>query len=367
MNLKYLHIDHPFALESGAVLPRLTLAYTTYGQRNAADDNVVWVCHALTGNANPQEWWDGLVGPGKVLDPAKYFIVCANMLGSCYGSSGPHDLNPKTGKAYGLDFPLVTTRDQARAHELLAHYLELDRIHLAIGGSMGGQQVLEWALVAPQRFAHLCVLASNAQHTPWGIAFNESQRMALRTDPTFGSEAPEAGRKGLETARAIAMLSYRHPLTYNGAQAEADDQKLEDFRAASYQRYQGYKLWKRFSPEAYWSFSRTMDSHNIGRGRGGIKRALQQIRAKSLIIGIDTDVLFTIAEQSYLAEHIPQARFEIISSEYGHDGFLTEMRTVGALLRAFLQNSFNGRKPSPILKRNMGLKLGAAIPGSEGF
>ncbi|RMF00039.1 MAG: homoserine O-acetyltransferase [Bacteroidetes bacterium] len=367
MSLQYLHIEHPFVLESGAVLPRLTLAFTTHGQLNARKDNVVWVCHALTGNADPTEWWGGLVGPGQVIDPARHFIVCANMLGSCYGSSGPHDLNPATGRAYGLDFPLVTTRDLARSHALLANYLQLDRIQLSIGGSMGGQQVLEWALLEPERLERICVLASNAQHTPWGIAFNESQRMALRTDPTFGTNAPDAGRAGLETARAIAMLSYRHPLTYNGSQAETDDRKLEDFRAASYQRYQGFKLWKRFTPESYWSLSRTMDTHNIGRGRGGLKSALGRIQAKSLIIGIDTDMLFTIAEQSFLAEHIPDARFEIISSEFGHDGFLTETRSVSALLRSFLTDSFNGRKPSPLLKQNMGLKLGAAIPGSESF
>lgn len=366
MSLQYLHIEQTFALESGVILPRLTLAYTTAGKLNATRDNVVWICHALTGNAAPEEWWPGLVGSGETINPEEHFIVCANMLGSCYGSSGPHDLSADGGR-YGLDFPLVTTRDMARAHALLANFLGVNQISLAIGGSMGGQQVLEWAILEPERFDKICALATNAQHSPWAIAFNETQRMALLTDPTFGTSSLEAGRKGLETARAIAMLSYRHNLTYAASQKEETDDKIEDFKAASYQRYQGYKLWKRFTPEAYWSLSKSMDSHNVGRSRGGTATALSRIQAKALVIGIDTDVLFPIAEQSFLAEHIPDNHFEIISSRFGHDGFLTETRTVSALLTSFLRGNFNGRKASPVLKSSMGLKLGTAVPGSEAF
>ncbi len=365
--MPYLHLEHSFELESGEKLPRLSIAYTTHGKLNDRGDNVVWVCHALTGNADPVEWWPGLVGAGETINPNKHFIVCANILGSCYGTTGPSHFEPNTNQPYGLDFPLVTTRDMARLHQLLAKYLGIKKVYLGIGGSMGGQQLLEWAVIAPDFFKHLCLLATNARHSPWGIAFNEAQRMAMKADETLGTNQPEAGRRGLEAARAIAMLSYRHYQTYDQSQGETDKDKLDDYRASSYQRYQGEKLWKRFDPSSYWVLSRAMDSHHIGRGRESLEKALSTIKARTLVIGIDSDILFPVAEQSELAEHIPYSRFEIITSDFGHDGFLTETKTVSLLLNDFLSDQFNGRLPSPRLRKKAAFKGNFVLPGSEPF
>lgn len=365
--MQYLHIDHPFQLESGTILDRLTICYTTHGTLNAQRNNVVWVAHALTGNADPTEWWGDLVGSGQVLDPANYFIVCANMLGSCYGSTGPDHYPKGAQKPFGLSFPLVTTRDMAAAHELLCQHLKIQNIYLGIGGSMGGQQLIEWACLVPERFEHLCLMATNAKHSPWGIAFNETQRMALQADQTFGTDHPEAGRAGIAAARAIGMLSYRHYQTYGGSQQEADDSKLDAFRASSYQQYQGEKLWQRFDPNAYWILSKAMDNHNIARGRGSMAAALATIQAKALVIGIDTDLLFPVLEQSQIAEHIPDSRFEVITSNYGHDGFLTETETIKHLLKDFLRATFNGRKPAPTLNQRLAFRGSYSLPGSEAF
>ena len=365
--MPYLHIEHNFKLESGKHLDRLTIAYTTHGSLNAAADNVVWICHALTGNANPLEWWPGLVGEGEIIDPTKHFIICANMLGSCYGTTGPAHYRPGSTDQYGLDFPLITTRDMARLHQILADHLGIKKVYLGIGGSMGGQQLLEWAVMAPTLFERLCLLATNARHSPWGIAFNEAQRMAMQADITFGQNTPEAGRRGLEAARAIAMLSYRHYQTYDQSQAEPDTEKLENYRASSYQRYQGEKLWKRFDPASYWLLSKAMDSHHLGRGRESLAAALSTVQAATLVIGVDSDILFPVAEQSEIAELIPNARFEIITSNFGHDGFLTETKTISLLLHEFLTGSFNGRKASPFLRRKAAFKHNFVVPGSESF
>lgn len=322
-HLKYLKIYQPFPLECGSVLPELEIAYTVHGTLNRDRSNVVWIAHALTANADPAEWWDGMVGPGKLFDPRRYFIVCANMLGSCYGATHPGSVNPHTGRPYGREWPLITVRDIVRSHQILQRELGIRRIHLGVGGSMGGQQILEWAVQDPDIFEKIALIATNAQHSPWGIAFNESQRMALRADQSLWSDQPDAGRAGLEAARAVALLSYRNYPTYNRAQQDPDE-RLEGFRATTYQQYQGLKLSRRFTAQAYWSLSRSMDSHHIGRGRGRSEAVLAGIRAETLVVGIQSDILFPIDEQIFLADHIPNARLELIDSPYGHDGFLIE-------------------------------------------
>ena len=361
----YLYISHPFVLESGKTLPSTTAAYHTYGRLNSARDNVIWVCHALTANSDAEDWWPGLVGPGYTLDPERYFIVCVNMLGSSYGSTSPQSLNPATGRRYGLDFPLVTTRDQARFFALVADQLGIQKIRLLMGGSMGGQCAGEWACLQPERIELLCLLATNARHSAYGIAFNETQRMALRADQTFGTDAPDAGKAGLEAARAMAIISYRHYRTYVATQTQPDLNDTDDFRASSYQRYQGYKLWKRFDPVCYYSLTRSMDSHDLGRGRQDAATALAGVTSPTLIISIDTDILFPMEEQSFFSRHIPNARLEIMSSDYGHDGFLVETPTIGRLLADFLQDQ---------LRIDAGTKHGFtdslsgrvfAIPGTE--
>ena len=363
--LRYLHINRPFPLESGHTLPGLTAAYHTFGTLNATRDNVIWICHALTANSDCQDWWPGLVGPSCTIDPDRFFIVCVNMLGSSYGSTSPKSHNPETGKAYGLDFPLVTTKDNARFFSLVAGLLGIRQVRLLMGGSMGGQHCLEWACAEPDRFDLLCVLATNARHSPWGVAFNESQRMALRADTTFGSDAPDAGKAGLEAARAIAILSYRHYRTYVGTQSEPDDGTYDDFRASSYQRYQGYKLWKRFDPVCYYGLSRGMDTHNVGRDRGGVASALSRITSPTLVISIDTDLLFPIEEQGILSRYIPNSRLEVMHSDYGHDGFLTEAVKIGEFLGDFLNDQLriDATTKRAFTDGLTGRKF--AVPGSE--
>lgn len=327
-----LRLSQPLALESNVQLPEVEIAYTTLGTLNARKDNVVWVCHALTANSNPLEWWPGLVGEGNFINPEKHFIVCANMLGSCYGTTGPDSINPENGAPYSRNFPLVTIRDMVALHRILFHHLGLTKIYLAIGGSMGGQQALEWAVSDPELIDNVCVVAANANHSPWGIAFNEAQRMALDSDPS-----PDK-RHGIEAARAIAMLSYRNYLTYELTQSETVE-KIDDFRASSYQRYQGEKLRKRFNPDSYYVLSKAMDSHHLGRNRGGIIRALGKIKANLLAIGIDTDVLFPSSEQRFIAENMANGTFKEISSNYGHDGFLIETDQVTRILKSFLKEN----------------------------
>lgn len=328
--------DAHFPLESGGTLPGFELAYQTYGKLNARRDNVIWVCHALTANAAVDEWWPGMIGPGAVLDTDRYFVICANMLGSCYGSTHALSQNPLTGSPYFHDFPLLTNRDIVRAFEQLRSALAIEQIFVCLGGSMGGQQVLEWGIMEPERFVHLVPIATNAQHSPWGIAFNESQRMAIAADASWYDNNPQAGLNGMRAARAIALLSYRNYDTYQGSQTETEGDKWDDFRASSYQQYQGEKLVRRFNAFSYWTLSKGMDSQHVGRGRGGLAAALARIQARTLVIGVTSDLLFPITEQRLLQQLIPDSQLAEIESPYGHDGFLIEVEQLTQHIRLFL-------------------------------
>jgi homoserine O-acetyltransferase/O-succinyltransferase len=335
---KYDHTFHykqDFSLESGSTLSGFQLKYTTLGKLNADRSNVVWICHALTGSSDFTDWWSGLFDEGRFFDPRHYFIVCANVLGGCYGSTGPLSIDPKTGKPYYHNFPPVTNRDVVHAFDLLRRELRLENIHTLIGGSLGGQQVLEWAIQQPDVFQHIIPIATNANHSPWGIAFNEAQRMAIETDPTWKENHPRAGLEGLKAARAIGMISYRYYETYQHTQAEKSNETLQDFRAATYQRYQGQKLANRFNAFTYWGLSIMMDTHNVGRNRPSVAEALKKIKARTLVVGIDSDILFPLQEQKFLAEHIPDARLEVMSSLYGHDGFLVEFEQLSSHIKNF--------------------------------
>lgn len=335
MTFKY---PDAFTLESGVVLPGLHLAYTTYGTLNESGDNVVWVFHALTANSDPLDWWPGLVGPGRLFDPLEYFIVCVNMPGSCYGSISPLDLRQGSNTPWYHEFPFFTPRDMARAYQPLRRSLGIHRIHTGIGGSMGGQQLLEWAILEPSLFRHIIPIATNAQHSPWGIAFNTAQRMAIDADPSFRSRHPEGGLDGMRAARATALLSYRHYEAYKRQQPRGEnylDESTHPTSAASYQRYQGEKLARRFNAFSYYALSLSMDAHDVGRNRGGIEAALRLITASTLVIGITSDILFPPGEQQQLASLIPDARFRQISSLYGHDGFLLEYTQIETLIKDF--------------------------------
>jgi len=331
------HYNHPFTLESGVTIQGYHLAYTTFGTLNHKKDNAVWIFHALTANSDASEWWPGLVGEGKLFDPSLYFIVCVNMPGSCYGSLGPLEIDPGTNQPYYHTFPLFTTRDMVRSYMPLKNFLGIERIQIGIGGSMGGQQLLEWAIEEPEVFRYIFPIATNAQHSPWAIAFNASQRFCIETDPTWKTNEPDAGLEGMKAARSVALLSYRSYDTYKLGQAEVTNEKISQFNSESYQRYQGEKLAKRFNAFSYYSLSKSMDSHNVGRGRGSVIDALHMIKAKTLSIGIRSDLLFPVEEQEYLAAHIDGARFRLIDSYYGHDGFLLEFEQIQQHITEFIK------------------------------
>ncbi len=348
------HYSQPFRLESGVTLPGYHLAYTTHGKLNAAGDNVVWIFHALTANANPAEWWPGLVGEGKFIDPHRYFIICVNKPGSPYGSISPLSINPATDEPWYHDFPVFSIRDMIRSFQELRTALGIQRIQLALGGSTGGMQLLEWAIEEPELFQHIVPIVTNAALSPWGIAFNASQRMAIEADSSWLERRPDAGQKGLAAARSIALLSYRH---YNGYQiTQARDKAFVPmqadavYAADNYQRYQGLKLVNRFNALCYYRLTQAMDSHDVGRNRGGLIAALQKIQAQTLVIGIESDVLYPIEEQQFLHRHIKGAQFLSIASDFGHDGFLLEYERIEKALDAFLDKGEN-RKYGNWLKK----------------
>jgi homoserine O-acetyltransferase len=332
------HYSANFDLEGGGYLPGFQLKYTTLGRVNHDRSNIVWVCHALTGSSDFTDWWGDLFREGSTFDPRHYFIVCVNLLGGCYGSTGPLSINPLTGKPFYHTFPVLTNRDVVNAFDLLRRELKIEKIHTLIGGSLGGQQAIEWAIQQPDVFENIIALACNAYHSPWGIAFNEAQRLAIEADATWKENDVRAGSEGLKAARAIGMISYRYYETFNQTQAEKTTDKIDDFRAATYQRYQGQKLVNRFNAFSYWRLSKMMDSHNVGRHRESVKDALHHIKAKALIIGIDSDILFPVSEQKFLAEHIPNATYHEITSLYGHDGFLVEFEQLDSVLKQFYQH-----------------------------
>jgi homoserine O-acetyltransferase/O-succinyltransferase len=312
------------------------VAWQSFGRLLPDGSNVVWICHALTANSDVVQWWKGLIGPGMAIDTDKFYVICANVIGSCYGSTGPLSINPKNGQPYYHDFPFITIRDMVKIHDLLRLHLGIKKIQLLIGGSLGGQQALEWVIEQPDVTEQLVLIATNAKHSPWGIAFNEAQRMAIEVDPTWALQNQQAGADGLKAARAIALLSYRNYDAYHETQKEKTDEIYDQFKASGYQQYQGLKLVNRFSAFSYWILSKAMDSHNVGRKRGGVEHALNKVQARTQLIGISSDVLFPIEEQQFIARHIPGSQIEIIPSQWGHDGFLVEIEKLSTILNQFI-------------------------------
>lgn len=327
----------PLRLELGGVIERPEIAYHTFGRLNERRDNVIWVCHALTANSDVTDWWPHTVVPGGFLDPAKNYVVCANILGSCYGTTGPLSINPATGEPYYGDFPAVTMRDVVRAHRLLADHLGLSRIHGLVGASVGGFQAAEWAAMEPERFDALVLLATATKASPWAIAIDETQRMAIEADTTFGQPRDDAGMKGLAAARAIGLLSYRGPEGYNLTQQDREERPAVH-RACTYQQYQGEKLRRRYNAYSYYAILDAFDTHDAGRGRGGLEQALRSITARTLVVGITTDIIFTPAEMRSLHAMIPGSAYHEIDSPFGHDGFLVEHEQLNDILLPFMNN-----------------------------
>ncbi|MGB8489603.1 MAG: homoserine O-acetyltransferase [Bacteroidales bacterium] len=339
--MKTLKYKKPFITETGAVIPELEIAYNTYGSLNKDANNVIWICHALTANSDVEAWWPGMVGSNYVFNPGEYFIVCANVLGSCYGTTGPASINPLTGKQWLRDFPLITVRDLVNVHEILRNHLGIKKIHTILGASIGGYQAIEYGIMFPGLIERLILLASGAKQTPWALAFSESMRLAMEADHTFTAGYPDGGKKGLKAARSIALISYRTRAAYNQTQKEDDDEKLTSFKAASYQAYQGEKLVKRFNPYSYWTLTALSDTHNVGRGRGGLVNALKRIEAEVLCVGIQSDLLFPTDEQKLIAANARKAEYVEIDSFYGHDGFLIETNLVTDVIRKFWTRTNN--------------------------
>jgi len=331
MYLNSFHSKEPFTLENGEQLPDLTIVYHTSAPVYNGK-KVLWICHALTANSNPVEWWEVMTGHGKCFDPDDYFIVCANILGSCYGSTGPMSINPDTGTPYYDSFPHISIRDMVAAHYLLSKHLGIAEIDLVVGASIGGFQSLEFALCYPQLCKQLVLIACNARISPWGTAFNESQRMAILADSTYHERRIGGGENGLAVARSIGLLSYRSYEGYGLSQSEPNPNAFLAQRAATYQQYQGEKLRRRFDAYSYMALTKAFDTHNVGRGRGGVEQALQTICARTLCIGITGDQLFPHHEVRYMSQHIPNARYASLGSDFGHDGFLLEWKALTAII-----------------------------------
>lgn len=334
MNYKIFRYQDDFRLESGDIIPNLEIAYHTYGSLNKKADNVIWVCHALTADSDVANWWPHTIESGKWMDPDKYFIICGNIIGSHYGSTGPLSMNPSSGEPWYNEFPSISIKDMVSAHQLLARYLGINKIHILVGASVGGFQAIEWAVEESERFDKLVLIATAPEATPWAIAIDETQRMAIKADSTYGLPSPDAGRKGLEAARAIGLLSYRGPWGYNLTQKDYYEGQLPH-RASTYQQHQGKKLTGRFNAYSYMRILDAFDTHNIGRGRGGIENALSKIQAETLVIGITTDLIFLPDEMKRMASGINNSHYKEISSEFGHDGFLVEYEQLDRLIKEF--------------------------------
>lgn len=329
-SVQWFESGEPFTLQSGDQLPGIRLAYHVYGRPELP---VMWVFHALTGSSRIEEWWSQALGNKLPLDPDRWRIVCVNMPGSCYGSSGPTAVLPGELAPRYQRFPALSIRDQVHAFDLLRRQLGIAEIAVGIGSSMGGQQLLEWASWQPDLFRQLVVIASNAVHSAWGRAFNAAQRMAIESDVSFGEANKQGGLSGMGLARAIAMLSYRSYADLEYKAGQAGEGRNEE----SYLRHVGQRLMERFSPSAYHLLTRAMDSHACGAADGLTpEEALQRIQARSLVVSIDSDLLFPPQEQIFIARNIPNARLQQLHSPYGHDAFLIEFPTLNSILQSFL-------------------------------
>ena len=358
----------PLALEAGGGLPSVRVAYETWGTLDEDRSNAVLVLHALTGDSHvvgPEGpghltggWWQGLIGPGAPIDTDQWFVVAPNVLGGCQGTTGPSSAAPD-GRPWGSRFPRITVRDQVAVEVAFADALGIDRWAAAIGGSMGGMRALEWAVAHPARVAAVLLLATGAAVTPDQIGTQSVQVMAIRSDPRFrggdyyDAPAGQGPHEGMGLARRIAHLTYRSETELDlrfGRDPQGTEDPLRGGRYAvqSYLDHHADKLARRFDAGTYAVLSEAMNSHDIGRGRGGVAAALARITARAVVAGVDSDRLYPLRLQEELAELIPTCdQLEVIGSPYGHDGFLIEIDAVGRLVRETLATSLSSRPPAP--------------------
>lgn len=346
--------ENPLELTLGGILTHIDVGYETYGELNAQGDNAILICHALTGSAHAAGvheegqvpgWWDPLIGPGKPIDTNKYFVICSNILGGCYGTTGPTSTNPETGEPYRLEFPEYTIRDMVHVQKRLVDALGVTELRAVIGGSMGGMQVLEWAVMYPDFVRAIVPIAIGARHSAWAIGLSEVARRAITSDPAWNNGNYPVGTQpevGLGLARAIAMVSYRSYRSFEqkfGRDRTSSPSNLlgSSFEISSYLAYHGVKLVERFDANTYLFLTRAMDEYDIADGRDTLRAVLGTIRAEALVMGIDSDVLYVEEEVNYIAEHVPNAKYVTIRSPHGHDAFLIEFSQLAAHLRGFLQ------------------------------
>lgn len=332
--------SEPFITESGDKLPDPIIAWQSWGTLNTNRDNVVIICHALTGNTAADEWFSGLFTEDGILNPNKQFIICANVPGSCYGSTGPWSQNPDTGTPYRTDFPELTIRDIVRFQQQLLDDLGINGIQLVIGGSMGGMQVLEFA-VMDSRVRHAVPIAVGKAHKPWQIGISHVQRQAIYSDPRWKNgkyPKDQPPKNGLSIARQIAMISYRSPDDYDQKFGRNLQDGSDQYQVESYLDYQGQKLCDRFDALSYVYLTKAMDSHDLARGRSSYAAVLQQVNIPVQIIGIDTDVLYPTEEQKELVQLLPNARYDEIISPHGHDAFLIDFDQINQIVAPFLNS-----------------------------
>jgi homoserine O-acetyltransferase len=325
-----------FTLENGVTLRDVPVAYRAWGRLSARADNAVLVCHALTGDTNAAQWWSELFGPGRALDTERDYIVCANVIGSPYGTVSPLTIDTATGESYGAAFPAFTIRDSVALHKLLLDALGVQQVRFAIGGSMGGMQVLEWAFY--RDFVRgLVPIGVGGRHSAWCIAWSWAQRRAIELDPSFeGGDyvVGEGPKAGLGLARMIAMITYRSFSSFQGRFGRARTEEPL-FDMASYLMHQGDKLVDRFDANCYLALMSAMDTHDVARDRGDYDKVLAGIDQPTLAIGIDSDVLYPPAEQRELAQYLPKAELAILDAGHGHDSFLIERNDVNQLVKSW--------------------------------
>jgi len=335
-----LEIPGPFRLDSGERLPAVTVAYRTWGRLDGDGRNAVLVCHALTGSPDVAAWWGPLLGEGRALDPARDFVVCSNVLGSCYGTTGPASRRPGSSARWGADFPEITVRDMVRVQAALLDALGVKRLRLVLGGSLGGMQVLEWALLYPERVEAIAPMAVSARHSAWCIGVSEAQRQAIYADPRWRGGRYDEGdppSAGLAAARAVAMLTYRSRESLESRFGRAQNDGV--YSVESWLRHHGEALVRRFDANTYVTLTMAMDTHDAGRGRGGWREALASVRVPALVVSIDSDVLYPPVEQEELAAALPLGRLATLRSPHGHDAFLIEAEAVNALVTEFREGA----------------------------
>jgi len=323
---RFLDLPRPLPLELGGEVA-VRVAYREWGKLDAAGENAVVVCHALTGSADADRWWSGMFGPGRALDPERDYVVCSNILGSCYGTTGPASPDPATGQPWRGAFPPITIRDMVRAQRELLRALGVKKVRLVVGGSLGGMQTMEWALTFPELVEAVVPIACSARHSAWAIGISEAQRQAIYADPRWRGgryDPAEPPAAGLAAARMMAMVTYRSMPSFE-LRFGRRPQTADLFAMESYLRYQGKQLVDRFDASTYVVLTRAMDTHDVSRGRGEYEEVLRAMRQPALVVSITSDALYLPQEQREIASLVPGARLATLESIDGHDAFLIDV------------------------------------------